>query len=229
MVEHIRSELAQHLVGPAADEPTRPLFVGVQGPQGSGKTYLTSILRDELSKPPHVLRVAVLSADDLYLPHARLAALAQAHPDNRLLHGRGQPGTHDLPLGTQLLSSLRGINTLAPPGEPPCAVRLPVYDKSLHSGEGDRVPMADWPQVTGPLDVVLLEGWLVGFGPITAEELDERYNSPAALQSLPRDVFDLQKFCRHEDVREINELIYDYVDWWRQLDAFIQVGCQEWV
>ena len=195
----------------------------MQGPQGSGKTYLTLILRTELSSPPHPLRVAVLSADDLYLSHAGLAALAREHPDNRLLHGRGQPGTHDRALGTRLLSELREINAPSAEDVPPRTVRLPVFDKSLHGGEGDRTPDDQWPEVYGPLDVVLLEGWFVGFAPIEEAELDARYDAPDPLQGLPREAFDLQMFCRREDVREINGILYEYVAWWEQLDAFIQV------
>ena len=67
----------------------RPLFVGIQGPQGSGKSFLTSHLHQKLSSPPHSLSVVVLSIDDLYLPHVQLVALANANPENKLLRGRG--------------------------------------------------------------------------------------------------------------------------------------------
>ena len=87
-----------------------PVIVGVQGPQGSGKTFLTSILRETLQSAPHNLSVAVLSLDDLYLTHDGLVALAAAHPQNALLKGRGQPGTHDVPLGTEVLNKLKRIN-----------------------------------------------------------------------------------------------------------------------
>jgi D-glycerate 3-kinase len=112
-----------------------PLVVGVQGPQGSGKTYLTTILRDELISPPNDLSVALISLDDLYPPHSELARVANDHPHNPLLRGRGQPGTHDVPLGTQVLNSLRRINEPDAEG----TVSIPIFDKSLHSGEGDRI------------------------------------------------------------------------------------------
>ena len=43
---------------------------------------------------------------------------------------------------------------------------MPLYDKSLRGGRGDRAPEAAWPVVTGPLQVVLLEGWCLGFRPL---------------------------------------------------------------
>ena len=42
-------------------------------------------------------------------------------------------------------------------------MQLPRYDKAAHSGKGDRAPQTSWPQVTGPVDIVLFEGWMLGF------------------------------------------------------------------
>jgi D-glycerate 3-kinase len=43
------------------------------------------------------------------------------------------------------------------------------YDKSAHSGRGDRADPATWPQARGPLQVVLFEGWMLGFAPVADE------------------------------------------------------------
>jgi D-glycerate 3-kinase len=43
---------------------------------------------------------------------------------------------------------------------------LPAYDKSAHSGAGDRVPKSKWPFAMAPLSVVLFEGWMLGFRPV---------------------------------------------------------------
>lgn len=40
------------------------------------------------------------------------------------------------------------------------------YDKSAYSGKGDRADPATWPRAAGPLDVVLFEGWMLGFAPV---------------------------------------------------------------
>lgn len=44
---------------------------------------------------------------------------------------------------------------------------VPQYDKSLHSGRGDRAPFGRWLTTTGPVDVVILEGWMLGFTPLS--------------------------------------------------------------
>ena len=39
------------------------------------------------------------------------------------------------------------------------SMRVPRYDKSAHGGRGDRLPESQWPTVTGPIDLVIIEGW----------------------------------------------------------------------
>jgi pantothenate kinase-related protein Tda10 len=46
---------------------------------------------------------------------------------------------------------------------------VPLYDKSLRGGRGDRAPQSAWPVVTGPLQVVCLEGWCLGFRPLASD------------------------------------------------------------
>ncbi|KAM5542979.1 hypothetical protein V8D89_003363 [Ganoderma adspersum] len=192
-----------------------PLIMGVQGPQGSGKTFLTSILRDTLQSAPHNLSVAVLSLDDLYLPHDGLVALADSHPQNALLKGRGQPGTHDVPLGTDILNKLRRINDSAGAG---AQVELPSFDKSLFNGEGDRAPSDA--VVRPPVDVVLFEGWCTGFYPVSHEEVERRFTAPVTGLG---DAFFQKRGYRVEDVLEVNERLKSYVSWWDLFDAFIQI------
>lgn len=195
----------------------KPLFVAVQGPQGSGKTYLSGQLRNYLTSDPHNLRTAVLSIDDLYLPHAGLTALANSQPLNPLWRGRGQPGTHDIDLGIKILSALK---------EGTSNVELPRFDKSLHDGQGDRLPMdgsgivVQQPPV---VDVVILEGWCVGFYPIPQRELDSRWDGvwkeERDLLGLPGDTL-----CDKVDIERINEALDKYVQFWNLFDTFIQVS-----
>ncbi|KAI0669676.1 P-loop containing nucleoside triphosphate hydrolase protein [Trametes maxima] len=219
MTSHVLAELMSHRARygglPGGTTAVPPLVVGVQGPQGSGKTYLTSILQDVLRVPPHSLSVTVLSLDDLYLPHDGLVSLASSHPGNPLLRGRGQPGTHDVPLGTDILNKLKRINAQTAPG---AAVELPSFDKSLFNGEGDRAPNGT--DVHPPVDVVLFEGWCVGFYPIPKEEVERRYGRP--IVGLGED-FLKRKGYRVEDVLEINERLKNYVSWWSLFDSFIQI------
>ncbi|KAH7337652.1 P-loop containing nucleoside triphosphate hydrolase protein [Rhizoctonia solani] len=149
----------------------RPLFVGFQGPQGSGKTTLTSQIKIVLGTLPTPIHAIVFSIDDLYLPYEGLVGLGQAHPDNALLQGRGLPGTHDPVLGADILERLSRINT----GND-TFVSLPTFDKSAYRGFGDR--SSETIEVRPPVDVVILEGWCFGFQPLSPAELEKRYNGP---------------------------------------------------
>jgi D-glycerate 3-kinase len=134
----------------------RPLVVGIHGPQGSGKSTLAAHLVSSLAA--RGARGATVSVDDLYLTHAEQRELAEAHAGNPYLEHRGYPGTHDLGLGERVIAALRSDR----PGE----VAVPSYDKSAHGGRGDRRPEREWPQVSTPLDLLFLEGWMVAFRPV---------------------------------------------------------------
>jgi D-glycerate 3-kinase len=127
--------------------------VGVTGPQGSGKTTAAMVLARLAAASG--MRTATLSLDDLYLPHAeRLRLASEVHP---LLATRGPPGTHDVALGLELLARL------ARPG----VIAAPSFDK----GSDDRRPRREWPELAGPFDLILFEGWCVGARPQTPEAL----------------------------------------------------------
>lgn len=136
----------------------RPLVVGVNGGQGSGKSTLCELTAVHL-RHRHGLRCLVLGLDDLYLGHAERARLAaEVHP---LLATRGVPGTHEVQRGLSLLRQLRaGIV----PGRP---LPLPRFDKAAD----DRLPQAREPLLDMDVDVVLFEGWCVGVAPQGAGEL----------------------------------------------------------
>ena len=215
MERHILQHLEAHRKRFSPEIPKPPLFVAVQGPQGSGKTFLTNCVRDSLSASPNANKVAVLSIDDLYLPHAGLVSVAEANPNNRLLRGRGQPGTHDVEGGTRLLAALKRINEDAANDT---TIEVPIFDKSQFNGEGDRLLQGT--VISGPIDVVLFEGWCVGFHPTTVEEINKRWETP--VQGLGPEFFQRKGF-RREDVLDINERLRAYVPWWSFFDLFIQV------
>lgn len=209
----------QHILVHLQDLPSRsrtssPIFVALQGPQGSGKTSVTERVKQLLSEAneDHTsYHVATLSIDDLYLPHAQLNALASAHPDNPFLRGRGLPGTHDIQLGLSLLRSLKDINRSRADN-----IRIPRFDKSLFDGEGDRLPESEWTPVHGPLDVVLLEGWCVGFYPQSHKYIETRMNEvPLVLDATP--AYSL------ENVLDMNQRVAEYTEWWDLFDICVQV------
>ncbi len=134
------------------------LRVGICGPQGSGKTTSARVLEQLLAADG--LRPVILSLDDLYLPlAARRRLAAQVHP---LLLTRGVPGTHEVPLGLDLLEAL------ARPGR----TIMPRFDKA----SDDRLPPDRWTPLEGPFDVILFEGWCVGARPQAPAELRRPVN-----------------------------------------------------
>jgi D-glycerate 3-kinase len=134
----------------------KPLIVGINGAQGSGKTTLCKFL--EVLLVEHNQRSATLSLDDLYLSRAaRARAAAEHHP---LFLTRGVPGTHDVTRGIEILDRLQA-------GKP---ADLPIFDKAHDE------PSPETRHVGGPVDVVLFEGWCVGAAPQSAADLREPVN-----------------------------------------------------
>jgi D-glycerate 3-kinase len=90
------------------------------------------------------------------LPLAARRQLCDAEPDNPYYRiARGNPGTHDVGLGVRTVTALKAADDAA-------RTPIPVFDKSSHAGQGDRVDAARWPVCIGRPDFVLLEGWCVG-------------------------------------------------------------------
>jgi len=157
-----------------------PMIVGVSAPQGCGKTTLTKTIVDMIRTTPRrfideslsddgsCVTAATLSMDDFYLTAEAQTALAASVPENRLLQYRGNAGTHDLELGTKTLEALSMVNEAQS-----SPVLMPRYDKLAFAGRGDRKPTNEWESVSAPLDVVLFEGWMMGFEPISDESARE--------------------------------------------------------
>ena len=144
-----------------------------------------------------------LTYPDLYLPHTEMRAVAEAHPHFPLLQGRGQPGTHDVALGAHLLQALRRNER----------VSVPVYDKSAHGGEGDREPMLR--ALPYPVDVVLFEGWCLGFQSRARDDL-----ARALADAGPHTSY---ASCSIDELAWISAELHRWeTDWYPLLDAVVQ-------
>ncbi len=168
-------------------------ILGINGPQGCGKTTLTKALCERFAESGK--RALSISIDDFYLTRAEQLKLAQDHAQNPYLQQRGYPGTHDVELGARTLRSLKhgGMK-----------VSVPRYDKSLHAGQGDRLPESEWTQIDGSVDVILLEGWMLGFSPVAEEQLPGGHFT------------------------DVNRLLLPYRSWHRQLDGFLQLAPEDY-
>ncbi|GAA0321354.1 kinase [Sphingomonas oligophenolica] len=161
IVEHYWRPLA-HRIAEVRATLSRPIIIGVNGAQGSGKSTLCDFLARSLL-PEIGLSAATLSLDDLYLSRAARERLARdVHP---LFATRGVPGTHDVELGRVILD--RVIS--GQPGE----IRLPRFDKR----NDDCAPIKAWPRLALPIDVFLFEGWCIGAQPRGDAALVEPINA----------------------------------------------------
>lgn len=188
-------DFVESMLGHALDAgtaPSTPVF-GITGLQGSGKSTLAAQIADAAAR--RGLRTALLSIDDVYLSQAERRQLARdVHP---LLATRGPPGTHDVALALDVLDALRAGRDTA----------LPRFDKL----SDERLPTAQWPRIHGPVDLVILEGWLLG----TPAEDDASLEMP--INALERDE-DTDGAWR----RWCNEaLARDYPALWDRIDRLL--------
>jgi D-glycerate 3-kinase len=171
----------------------RPLLVGINGGQGSGKTTLCRFLEVLLAE--RGLTTVTLALDDFYLPRSERARMATDH--HPLFATRGVPGTHDTSLAMRVLDRLLD-------GE---SAELPVFDKA----SDDRSERTRY--VDGPVDVVLFEGWCVGAAPQSAAALREPINDLERME-------DADGVWRREVNRR---LATDYAELFARIDLLVML------
>ena len=143
IVEQYWTPLATHIARLAVTH--KPLIVGINGGQGTGKSTLCMFL--EVLLRSRGLRAITLALDDLYLGRdARAELAAQVHP---LFATRGVPGTHAVGEGLDIIEAVLAGRSFT----------MPRFVKA----EDDRRATGDL--IEGPVDVVLFEGWCVGAKP----------------------------------------------------------------
>jgi D-glycerate 3-kinase len=153
------TKLASHLYS-LHEQQAKPLCIGINGSQGSGKTTLSLALNVLLTES-FGLRCQTLSIDDFYLSQtARETLSQQVHP---LLRTRGVPGTHDCAAAIHTIQQLKqGFS---------CPI--PRFDKATDNP----LPEQDWLPGVANADFILLEGWCVGIPPQAVNELETAVNT----------------------------------------------------
>jgi len=174
----------------AENESDTALIVGINGQQGCGKSTLCHYLCELFRINGR--QAITISVDDFYLTHDQQVELAAKNPANPYLQPRGYPGTHDIDLAVDTLTATAGLEN----GE---RMLLPRYDKSAFAGQGDRFSQDLWTEITGPVDLILFEGWMLGFSGIPGIESDD------------------------ENMLQINKLLGKYSRWDELLDAFLHL------
>jgi len=187
----------------------RPLLLGINGCQGSGKSTLVDYLASRL-QAGFGLRCVTLSLDDFYLTRAERERLSrEVHP---LFATRGVPGTHDVSL---LLDTL---DRLLSAGEGELAV--PRFNKA----EDDRHPQEHWTLIETPVDIILFEGWCLGVKAQPTAALQEPVNA------LERDEDPEGTWRVHVNRALATEFppVYAMVDRWLMLRAPSFACVQRW-
>lgn len=124
---------------------------------------------------------------------------------------RGEPGTHDVALLAEVFRALAAAS----------ACRIPRYDKAAFDGLGDRVlPEESWVAVNQPgeppVQVVVLEGWCVGFRSVGHAELEVKWKAPSRTLGSHK----------LEDLAFVNEKLKGYDVVTDLFDAFIHIDAE---
>jgi D-glycerate 3-kinase len=145
-----------------------PFKLLLSGLQGSGKSTWAAALAQSLQQIKSY-KVVVVSLDDFYHAHNNLVRIRTENSENKMLWARGQPGTHDEKLAQEFFASFGSGKD----------IRVPFFDKSQYNGEGDRAPYEEWDVVKNgpPVDVLIFEGWCVGFQFLSDSDLEKRWSS----------------------------------------------------
>ena len=199
------ADVAQNWFNPLAEEIAMlqnsagmPVFVGVNGSQGSGKSTLCDYIAFYLQNTQS-LNVVVLSVDDFYLSREERFKLSEkVHP---LLTTRGVPGTHDTQLAQSTLWALKNNQKVA----------LPRFDKA----SDDPKPESDWPVINKPVDIVLIEGWCWGVPAQTEDALVEPVNTLERRED-PQGIW--RRFVNTQLAGTYQQL-FEQMDYWVMLKA----------
>lgn len=186
----------------------RTLFVGLSAPQGCGKTTLSKVIKTALSYEN--ISCLCMSLDDFYLRAIDQLSLAASYPSNGLLKYRGNAGTHDVQLIKSTLQALKTGATISEGSKEQYSetIIVPKYDKTLNGGRGDRSQEVE--VLSSKVDIVLLEGWMMGFTKVPDEAL-----------VLPDSALSSDGNLSKNDVQEVNDFLSNYKDIYDFIDSWI--------
>jgi len=167
--------------------------IAINGSQGSGKTTAAIILKT-LLETKYAHHVVVLSIDDFY--HSKIKRCELSRTLHPLFITRGVPGTHDVSLALETIKQIRMIAE----GD---SVLIPRFDKATD----DRKPKQQWDKVTGPVSVIIFEGWCVASPALEEASLSEPINELECVEDKNgawRQSYNL--FLQNEYQRLFNEI-----------------------
>mgnify|MGYP001261072141 FL=1 len=153
-------------------QSSTPVVIGISGAQGTGKTTLSYLLSQLLTKQQ--FKIARFSLDDFYLTKNERNLLAsQEHP---LLCTRGVPGTHDTGM---LLTKLDGLLHQKENQN----IKIPKFNKA----DDERALEGNWSTVKGSVDAIFMDGWFVGATPLNPKMLEDPINELEKTEDITRE------------------------------------------
>ena len=153
-------------------QSSTPVVIGISGAQGTGKTTLSYLLSQLLTKQQ--FKIAQFSLDDFYLTKNERNLLAsQEHP---LLCTRGVPGTHDTGM---LLTKLHGLLHQKENQN----IKIPKFNKA----DDERALEGNWSTVKGSVDAIFMDGWFVGATPLDPKMLEDPINELEKTEDITRE------------------------------------------
>jgi len=161
-------------------------IIGLSALPGTGKTTL-GLLLEKLSLKLD-FKISVVSLDDFYMPSNEMEKAIKDNPWNV---SRGFPGSHSLDLMENNLKKWKQTGEL----------NVPIYDKSLRNGLGDRL---GWREDSP--DLVILEGWFLGVTPIH----NNFFNNREKIKLLTSEELHY--------VQEIQKELHNYLKIWKLID-----------
>ena len=189
-------------------------IIGISALPGTGKTTLGKWL--EAISLKLNFKIAVISIDDFYLPSDEMILAIKNNPWSV---SRGFPGSHSVELMYEKLLNWK-IN-----GE----LDVPVFDKSLRDGLGDR---SHW-RLDNP-DLLILEGWFLGIEPFVIDD-DQLINSselsPNEFSYRLKIQKNLSKYLDVwnliDNIWHLKPLKFEYMNMWKlnqEKEMFLQKG-----
>jgi D-glycerate 3-kinase len=146
-----------------------------------------------------------VSLDDFYLGQNERSLLRERNPGSELPKVRGQPGTHDADLALKFFEKFYATGQSGKE-----RLWIPSFDKSLFQGDGDRLPLSQWPSVSGPLNILVFEGWCLGFQALPEDEL----MSATTIKARQQQLLPIKPLADHtlEDLLLVNKCLRHYND-----------------
>ena len=190
-------------------------IIGISALPGTGKTTLGKWL--EAISMKLNFKISVISIDDFYLPSDEMNIAIKNNPWNV---SRGFPGSHSVKLMHEKLFNWK-LN-----GE----LNVPVFDKSLRNGLGDR---SHW-RNDNP-DLLILEGWFLGVRP-SSIEINDQFKKSLKMTAYESDYrFKIQKNLNEyldiwsliDTIWHLKPLKFDYMNIWKsnqEKEMFLQKG-----